>query len=256
MGELATLQKGIEILFLFNESSPSLTVVEIAKRMKLGESSTYRYVATLRSVGLLREASAPGKYQLGLGILALARAATTQLDIVEKAIPALKNIVERIGESALLCGIMGTRAICLEKVDCHHGLRPAWERGRAVHLHAASVGKSLLAFLDESERELVTKDPNLPRFTDQTVTDLEALERDLAQVRTDGFSVTDSEITPGVRSVSVPIFDHRDKVIANLTVGGPTDRMDWQLTRKAIALLTEEARSITADLGGKWPWAS
>jgi DNA-binding IclR family transcriptional regulator len=71
-------------------------------------------------------------------------------------------------------------------------------------MHATGVGKVLLAYAPDDVRRRVLAGP-LQRFLPRTVTSPAILARQLDRVRADGYATTDEEMTPGARSVGVPI---------------------------------------------------
>ena len=50
-----SLEKGLNVLALFNKERPVLTQSEIAKTLGLNMTSTYRYINTLVELGLLEK---------------------------------------------------------------------------------------------------------------------------------------------------------------------------------------------------------
>ena len=246
---LSTLEKGLDILALFDGDHREMSVREIAARMNLLESTLYRYVATLKSRGLLEETGKQGHYQLGLTILAWYQSLRRRFNIIDLALPIMHALVETIGETVLLATVHGQRGICLERVESSHVLRVAYERGRTLYLHAGATGKVLLAFLSEGKREAIIREVGLPKLTDNTITDPDELRVSLTKIREDGFAVTDGEqLGGGIRAITAPVFDHTGRIAACISVEGPISRLEGRLTENAIEKTVAAAKRITQIL--------
>src|SRR5947207_1825162 len=101
-GRNATVDRAIDVLLLFDEEQPILTAEEVAERLGMSRSTTYRYLLSLRSYGLVEDGDAPGEFRLGSVIFRLARTARKGLGLSEVALPVMRELVNQTGESALL----------------------------------------------------------------------------------------------------------------------------------------------------------
>ena len=57
------------------------------------------------------------------------------------------------------------------------------------------------------------------------------------------------EFEIGVSCVGAPIFDHTNKVVAGLSIAGPTSRIDEITSLHLIELVMEAANTISSKLG-------
>ena len=117
MAGLQTLHNAVDILDVVAQSSGGLSIRDIAGKVGLIEATTYRYVATLKSRGLLSESEKAGHYILGNGIITLYRALRSNLSLSEAALPIMRRLAAEIGETVLLSTISGTKGVCIEKVE-------------------------------------------------------------------------------------------------------------------------------------------
>lgn len=238
----STADKVLDVLLLFDESRPELTVDEIGALIDAPRSTTYRYVRTLRDKGFL-ERTATGVFRLGPRLLQLGRTARSNLDIGDIARPVMVEIAQQTKETVLLTRLFDRNAVCIERVEGPQTIRISFERGRVQPLHAGASSKILLAFIDESEWDEHLALP-LERFTDQTVTDVDMLKEQLRQIRRQGYCVSESEVDVGARAVAVPILDSRDQLVAGLSTAGPVFRMDDATVAQHLGLLRSAAAAI------------
>jgi len=89
----------------------------------------------------------------------------------------------------------------------------------------------------------------LPRLTEQTITDHDALASCLAEVRRQGYAITHEELEEGLSSVAAPIRDHTGRVIAAVSVSGPSYRMGPAKIEQFVGPVKETACNISTRLG-------
>ena len=112
--------------------------------------------------------------------------------------------------------------------------------GRAP-LHLTSVGKLFLSVDEPSRVRAYATKTGLAGHTKNSLTQLVALEKELAQVRQMGFARDNEELELGVRCMAAGIYDDQSKLVAGLSISAPADRLDeaWltklQATAKAIS---------------------
>ncbi|WP_254533265.1 IclR family transcriptional regulator [Natrinema gelatinilyticum] len=106
--------------------------------------------------------------------------------------------------------------------------------GKYHSLHATAAGKAFPSgFATERVREIYDK-RSLESFTENTITDEEALFEELETIRERGVSYNLLEYINGLRAVGVPAHDPRDEVIGAISVSGPTHRLKGQWFEEEI----------------------
>lgn len=250
LGEPAGVQsveRALAILDILARSGEA-GVTAIAKELGVHKSTAFRLVTTLEQGGLVEQSEERRKYRLGMGILRLAGATTARLDLVQEARPISRRLAATTGETVNIAVLADRAALYLDQVAGSSSLQSHNWVGQHIPLHATSNGKVLLSGLDDAElvRVLGT---DLPAFTDATVTDLELLRKEIAEVRERGYGTAVDELEVGLTAVAAPIHNAHGDVIAAISVSGPTFRLvDTQLA-DAIAALLAAAREISYRLG-------
>jgi DNA-binding IclR family transcriptional regulator len=244
-GRNATADRAIDILLLFSDHAPLLTAEEIADQLGMSRSTTYRYLQGLRAYGLVEESETSGRFRLGPAIVRLARVARKGMGLPEVALPVMHDLTEHTGETSLLTRRAGDHVICIERVESTHPVRLSYERGNILELHAGASATILLAFLAPSEIDAVLKNGPLTRFTGHTVTDPDKLRDVLAQIRAQGYSMSDGEVDVGVRGVAAPIWGTEREVLAAVSVAGPAFRLSDDRLPQVIEAVCEAAGEIS-----------
>ena len=97
--------------------------------------------------------------------------------------------------------------------------------GRAP-LHLTSVGKLFLAHDEPARVRSYAVRTGLTGHTRNSITDVQRLERELAQVRATGVARDDEELELGVRCMAAGIFDDQGKLLAGLSISAPAERLE------------------------------
>lgn len=142
----------------------------------------------------------------------------------------------------------GDRVIYLAQAPSKHSMRMFTEVGRRVHVHCTAVGKVLAAHLPEAElRELLDR-AGMPAQTSHTLTDVEALMRDLAAVRAQQFATDEQEQEQelGVRCIAAPML--RAPVRVALSVSGPVARFTPAVRDEVVPTMLRAAEQLADAL--------
>jgi DNA-binding IclR family transcriptional regulator len=183
-----------------------------------------------------------GWFKVGPAIAGLL--AEPSRSLVEIAQPVLERVSLETGEIACL-GIMdGSQVRYVAEVIPAIVQERSW-LGEPLVLHASSVGKAILAHLeDDRVVYLVGEQPQ--RFTDTTITDLSALRTELRRVRGRGFAVCQGEFEHGSWGVAAPVLGIRGEPLAALCLWGPDRRGDEARLEALGRLAHRAAREVMA----------
>lgn len=250
----STADRTIDLLFLFDERHPVRSAAELSELLDMPRSTTYRYLQTLRSSGLIEEDDDARGFRLGARVLQLARVARAGLGLSEASLPTMREVAARTGEAVLLTRRSRSSVVCVELVESSQpGVRLSWERGHALPVHAGASAKVLLAFSTPAEIDVVLAAARLPRYTARTIINPKLLRKQLEEIRAQGYAITDGEVDEGVRGIAAPIFSPHGPIAAGLSVAGPAYRLDDARLPAVLRAVREGAEAITrrlAELAG------
>ncbi len=245
---ITSLQRGLRMLQLLGQTSRGLPASEIAKRSGLPVSTVHRFLVNLESGNFLMRDNA-GNYHLGIACVFLGQAAREQLDVRTVSLPHLEVLNQRTRETVHLTVRHGLSAVYIEKIDSPQPLRIYSRIGASVPLYCSAVGKVLLAYMNETERDRLVSQLDLQRFTENTVGSVQELQTELAKVRKNGYACDLEEHEPHVRCVAAPVWDHSGAVNASLSVTGPAVRMSTARLREIAPLVRRAGMEISGELG-------
>lgn len=233
----------LEILARNGESG----VTELAAELGVHKSTAFRLVAALEKRTLVEQLHGRGKYRLGMGILRLAGATTSRLDLVQESRGVSRLLAQQVGETVNLAVLSDGAALYMDQVAGSSALQPHNWVGQRIPLHATSNGKVLLSGLDPSE--VVGHAGELRRFTSNTITSEHALSRELDDVRARGYAIAVDELEIGLTAVAAPIRNGHGDVIASMSVSGPTFRIDARRLPQLAQAVIRAAEDVSFRLG-------
>lgn len=246
--QITALQRGLQLLQLFTQAERGLTAMQVARLSGLPVSTVHRFLVNLENSGFLN-CAADGVYHLGLACFAVGQAALGQLDIRRLSLPYLLDLNQQTRETIHLTVRHGLTAVYVEKIDSPEHLRIHSRIGAAVPLYCTAVGKVMLAYMPEPEREKVLRQIELRRVTANTIGSLQELQTELQRVRKNGYACDMEEHELHIRCIAAPIWDHTGAVHSSLSITAPVVRMPVSRVRQLAPLIQDVGRRISKELG-------
>jgi DNA-binding IclR family transcriptional regulator len=235
------IDRAAQLLVRVVESSEPETVTELAETTGLPKSTASRLVAALERQGLVQRDGGRGSVRPGPVLVSFARRRLPDADLVGLSGPALDRLAEATGETVNLA-VATTRGVeQLAQRDSRHFLGSTNWIGRTVPYHASAVGKVFLAYGTARAPE------RLERLAPRTIVDREELERALGETLARGYATAVEELEPGLWAVAAPIHG-TSRVVAALSVSGPTIRLQDGLLEELGRLLIAEADAVSVHL--------
>ncbi|MFC7157430.1 IclR family transcriptional regulator [Halomarina halobia] len=220
-----------------------LGVTEVADRVGISKSTAHAHLWTLVDLGYVVKEGPT--YHLGLKFLDLGDHARTRQNLYHIAKQEVDELISAVGERGQVMVEENGRGVYIYQAKTERAIQTDSHIGTVVDLHATAVGKSYLAFLPDDDLEALLDTLELAARTDRTLTDRESLREELTLVRERGFALNDEERIAGMRAVGAPILSDDGRVLAALSVSGPTTRMNGEWFREEVPdKVTQAARII------------
>lgn len=214
--------RGLSVLRSFGAHAPAQTLSEVAQRAGLTRAGARRILLTLLALGYV---SAEGRFfRLTPKVLELGFAYLTSLPVWTQAQPVMEVLVEQLRQSSSAAVLDGDEVVYVLRVPAHKIMSINLGVGSRLPAHCSSMGRVLLAGLPDDPLDQRLASMTLTPFTPHTITDRDALRKELMQVRAQGWCLVREELEPGLVSVAAPIRDLNGKVVAAINVSGSADK--------------------------------
>ena len=246
---IKVLNKTFSVLeTLLNHHAP-MSMTEISEKLDFYPSTIHRILDTLKYAGYVEQDPTTQKYQLGLKVLELGMAKLHQLDLVREATPYLRDLARKCNETVHLGILEHTHVLYLAKEESSQTIRMISYVGRRAPLHCTGLGKILLAYLPSSNRNELMNKIELSRLTENTITDKKKLAEELAKVEKEGFALDKEENEKDVRCIAGPIRNYQGRVIAAISISGPSYRITEAKQNQLKEELVSTYQKISSHLG-------
>jgi IclR family acetate operon transcriptional repressor len=247
-----TVAKAFAILrALSAEAREGMNLSEVCARVGMSRSTTHRYLTTLEKLDLA-ERDGGDRFHLGPQLVALAGSYLANSDLRRESMPLLQELASQTQETIHLAVPSGNEVVYIDKVDSRQAIQMYSYIGARLPMHSTALGKSILAHLGAEQIENLIS-ARLSKRTPRTITTAEALRRELVLVKAQGFAVDDEENEIGICCVGAPIFDYTQRVVAAVSVSGPTNRMTSERATQLGPLVKKAAARISRRVGGSLP---
>lgn len=225
------------------EDSGYVSLIELSKRIGQDRSSVYRILNTLQEMMYVDKKDS--KYRLTLKFFNLTHSMAGQLNLREIAYPFMKEFAEEVHERVFLSVQDKLEAVQIELVEGNPWIRATSGVGARFPLHASSSGKLFLAAMTDRELQKILPRLEFSRVTEKTIHDKETLQREILQVRENGYAIVDEESRLHERAVAVPVLDPAGNTIAAIGVAGTTLTFSMKNAVACIASLKKVSSQIS-----------
>ncbi|MDX2602813.1 IclR family transcriptional regulator [Streptomyces caniscabiei] len=243
-GGVRSVRRALDILNLLGEDRPVITLREITDATGLAKTTALRLIQTLEESGLLW--SDPAGYIAGPGLWRWAYLARSQWEVPRETRKVMRDLADRLGETVNVFVARDLRRVCVAHEESPHPLRHVVDIGDEQPLWAGASSKVLLRDASDTLlHRVAASSPHGEAYAEELRTRAqEAAYR--------GYAVSSSEWDEGLTAVAVPITSRSSRVIASLSLSGPSHRFPYEAVERFAADLSEAA-GLISDHGFSHP---
>ncbi|MFK4784375.1 IclR family transcriptional regulator [Fusobacterium sp. MFO224] len=213
---IQSIQRAVNILNCFDEKNMELSLKTISDRIDLNINTTRGIMNTLVLNELVSHDEKKNTYSIGNFFML--KSNLLQKSNINRAkelsVDLLTDLSEKFKVSSRLQIIESDNIFTAKTVNpklSHYILTST--QSLNFPLHATASGKILLKYRNKNLEDL-----DLERFTENTITKKEALEKELQMIEKNGYATEFDEIGFGISSIAVPIFDNSNSIFGAISV--------------------------------------
>lgn len=246
--------RAMSILKAFTDTHPDRGVAELARELGLHKTTVFRLLAALEHEGMIARTESAGVYRLGPEAIVLGAQALRSNDLRTAAHAELVALAETCGETTSLEVLVSDdEVLILDEILSRHLLGSTPSIGWRGPAHATSTGKVLLAAErydgPDAARPRAASLARLVKVTPRTITSAARLERELQTIWKQGYATANEELEPGLVAVGAPVRNHERRVVAALSIAGPTTRLSPARIPDLAVLVRRAAERVSQHLG-------
>jgi IclR family acetate operon transcriptional repressor len=166
--------------------------------------------------------------------------------------PHLRKLADASQETVNLSVMMSDdKIVNIDGVSSPRMVRNVGWIGREMPIHAVSAGKVMMAHLMEEQVDQILA-RGLKAFTEHTVTDPGELQKELEQIRQQGYGIAEEELEMGLSAVAAPIWSREGQVAATISISGPS----FRLPRERLLELGIESKQVADTISQQMGYIS
>ncbi|MFZ8955305.1 MAG: IclR family transcriptional regulator [Burkholderiaceae bacterium] len=220
------------------------TLQTLVEETGLPKPTVHRMLQQLEMAGMVQRDGDGRQYTTGLRLRQSAETVLLNNTVHGARHLVLRRLVEEVGETCNLTAFNGSEVVYLDRVETPAPLRFYLQAGSVVPAHCSATGKLFLAQMTPSQRRRLLGQVSLERFTPKTITDMDAIEAEIAIVKRDGVGYDREEYLPGLICVAVLVPSTNRTSNLGLAIQAPSMRLTPQRVEAAIPALQRAASAL------------
>ncbi len=248
-----TTQRTVEILKMVSKNPEGITLDDICEQLKLPKTSAYDIVTTLAEMGMVHvNRGQRQRYTIGLMAYRIGINYTNNLDFISVIEPELKAFARKVGKTVFFGVRSDHDVVYVCKAEPENPIITTATVGAKNPMYCTSLGKAILAYSDEDIQKQVISRIKFQEKTERTISDEEALYRELEKVREQGFAMDDREMEEHMECVGAPVFGPDGSVIGAISISSlykPSE--NYRFLGRQVAEKSREVSKLLGYIGKK-----
>lgn len=225
------LDRGLGVLEYVIEASRPVSMKEISKAMSIPSASAFRLVKTLVQRGYLEEINLSQQFYLpGNKMFQMVQFYQLNHSLHSVARTPMHDLAERTGQTAQLAILSGVSVMYIEQAIPKEPVSIVAPLHNHLPINVSAAGKILCSYLPEEEFKAFLVPDNLQRKAKNTVCERDALLKEIAQSRKQGYATDIEEFARGIGCAAGAIWDSHNHCLGALGVTGHVDKYQNKAT--------------------------
>jgi DNA-binding IclR family transcriptional regulator len=243
-----SVSKALSIINLLAENEEPLSLKQISESLSISPSTAHHIISAMKQERFIEQEQTTKKYGIGLRLYEIGLSKSYYQLLAKKAAPLLEIMSEQTGESSNLAVLIDGQITYIAQRQSSQLMKTFVQLGERSPVHCTGVGKILISDLSEDDIKLIIKNHGLKKFTPQTITNLKDLLAELEEVKRNHYALDHEEREEGVFCIAAPVYNSSRKVIAAISISGPTVRLKEEGMKEIVTLLKVNAQLLSDSL--------
>jgi len=246
--QIPVLGKTFAIIELISQNTEGISFSQIVSTLQEPKTTVFRILQTLEKNHWIEKKG--DLYSLSYMFIHYGLTTLAKRDIRTRALPYLEKMTAAVKESSHLAVLSGKMSMILEVVESPQHIKPVSRIGSLLPMHCTSHGKILLAFgVDVPVKDFLAGE-ELERKTEHTITDLDALQKEIDRVRDQGYAMDDLEFFSDVRCLAAPVWGPDRRCIGALGMTATSFTFPTEKIGEYADTVRSIANSLSREMGG------
>ena len=241
-----TVGKALEVLEKVADFGRPVRFSELLADSAHPKATLYRLLQTLTNQRMLAYDESRQTYAPGLRLVRMAHTAWKQSSLAPVARPFIDALAAKSGEAVHLAQLDNGHVLFVDKRKTTDLFETLAQTGKIAPSYCTGVGKAILAFMPEADRDRALSQQAFLHYTPSTHTNVETLSDELQEVRRDGVAFDRQEHEQGIISIAAPILYSNQRVVGAVSIATAIPRRSLNDLEKMKPELLETAAKIAA----------
>jgi len=224
-----SIEKALNLIEILSRQKGFMRLQDLSTAAGMPASTILRLLNTLIKFNYVYQDPDSLKYTLTLKFAQIGSLVRSQFSISEIARPYLQELSVQCGEAVCLAIEQDMEVVYIDVVDGPDSMLKTLQRiGKRAPMHSTGVGKLMMTNYDQTQLDLYIDRTHLAPLTKHTITHRDLLLDELSTIDRQNYSLDNEECEIGARCIAAPVRDYSGRVIASISVSGPSIRMTME----------------------------
>jgi IclR family KDG regulon transcriptional repressor len=233
-----SVERALDILLCFTDKK-ELSLTELSSRVGLNKSTVFRLLASIERKGFLVRNPENDKYRLGFRLWELSAHLSRVDDPAIMLLPEMERLRDVLDETVSLYVRNGKERVRIQAVESKQTIRRVAPVGARLPLSVGASSKILVAYADPETQKMILNDSEWPASIDK-----EYFMLQLLHIQQTGYATSTEEREAGTAAISSPIKNQEGKLIAALSVSGPSGRLTIEKMKEYSTVVIDFANRM------------
>ncbi|MGD8457622.1 MAG: IclR family transcriptional regulator [Anaerolineales bacterium] len=246
--KVQSVERALQILSCFSLTAPELTLIEICEKTELPKPTVFRLLSAMENLNFITRTADQQRYTVGIRVFELGNVYLSNLSLEQVISPYMQEITQKFNIACNLAILDSGQVVYIASTNTSGPFQYAPIIGYRHYVHCSALGKSLLIDKPQEEILSILSEKGMPSLSPHTITEPEEYLAEIETARELGYTEDDQEGAVGIYCLSVPIKNSSGKVIAALSVSGPSPKYTDDFKEAIIQDLKMSAKAALKRL--------